>query len=126
MNKYSLVSIAVVSSIMLSGCGSNSDSTPAIGEALTQATENVDFDFDLSALLDKVVAPGETTDGQSLLNDALILSDAASLMTGTMVVENLDSSQSEIHNWTVNLDENDLSNVTSFKSLVLEPRNWYQ
>jgi hypothetical protein len=114
MNKYSLVSIAVAGSIVLSACG-NSNSVPSIGQAQSEETENVDFDFDLTALLDSVVPAGEP------LNDELLLSDEASLMTGTMLVEDLDTNEVQSHSWTVNLDENDLANVTSLKSLVLEP-----
>jgi hypothetical protein len=114
MNKYSLVSIAVAGSIVLSACG-NSNSVPNIGQAQSEETENVDFDFDLTALLDSVVPAGEP------LNDELLLSDEASLMTGTMLVEDLDTNEVQSHSWTVNLDENDLANVTSLKSLVLEP-----
>ena len=118
MNKYSLVSIAMAGSIMLSACGGSSNSNPDIGQAQPELTENVDFDFDVSALLD-TVGPSEEP-----LNDALLLSDEASLMTGTMLVEDLVSNEVESHSWTVNLDENDLANVTSFKSLVLEPSSY--
>ena len=45
-------------------------------------------------------------------------------MTGTMLVEDLDSNEIETHSWTVNLDENNLSNVESLKSLVLEPSSY--
>ena len=120
MNKYSLVSMAVVGGLMLTACGgsSNSNNDPDIGQAQPEATENVDFDFDLSALLDSVVPSGE------VLNDALFFNDEASLMTGTMLVEDLDSNEIETHSWTVNLDENNLSNVESLKSLVLEPSSY--
>ncbi len=118
MNKYSLVSIAIAGSIVLSACGGSSNSNPDIGQAQPEETENVDFDFDLSALLDNVGASAEP------LNDALLLNDEASLMTGTMVVEDLGSNEVESHSWTINLDENDLANVTSFKSLVLEPSSY--
>ena len=118
MNKYSLVSIAMAGSVILSACGGSSNSNPDIGQAQPELTENVDFDFDLSALLD-TVGPSEEP-----LNDALLLSDEASLMTGTMLVEDLVSNEVESHSWTVNLDENDLANVTSFKSLVLEPSSY--
>jgi hypothetical protein len=118
MTKYSLVSIAMASSIMLSACGGSSNSNPDIGQAQAGITENVDFDFDVSALLD-TVGPSEQP-----LNDALLLSDDASLMTGTMLVEDLVSNEVESHSWTVNFDENDLANVTSFKSLVLEPSSY--
>jgi len=95
MNKYSLVSIAMVGSIMLSACGGSSNSNPDIGQAQSELTENVDFDFDVSALLD-TVGPS-----QEPLNDALLLSDEASLMTGTMLVEDLVSNEVESHSWTV-------------------------
>ena len=53
MNKYSMVSIAVVSSIILSACGGGSSiNEPGIGQALAIETENVNFDFNFSALLD--------------------------------------------------------------------------
>ncbi len=116
MNNNSLLSIAVAGTLMLSACGGNSNNEPAIGQAQAQATENVDFDFDLSALLETVV-PGAP------LNDAILFDDA-SLMSGTMLVEDLNSNEIETHSWTVNLDENNLSNVTSFKSLVLEPSSY--
>jgi len=118
MNKYSLLSIAVAGSIMLSACGGSSNSNPEIGQAQPAETENVDFDFDLSALLGSVVPAGEP------LNDGLLSNDEASLMTGTMLVEDLDSNEVESHNWTINLDENNLANVTSLKSLVLEPSSY--
>ena len=119
MNKYSMVSIAVVSSIILSACGGGSSiNEPGIGQALAIETENVNFDFNFSALLDSVVQSGEP------LNEGLLSGDESSLMTGTMLVEDLESNEVENLSWTVSLDDNNLTNVTSFQSLVLEPSSY--
>ena len=117
MKHISLACIALSGGVLLSACG-GSGGTPGLGQALPADTQDVEFDFDVSALLDREIKP-------TLQNDASVFSnDAAALMTGTMLVENLDTAETQSHSWTVNLDENDLTNVTSLKSLVLEPANY--
>ena len=118
MNKYSMVSIAVVGSIILSACGGSSINEPDIGQAQAIETENVNFDFNFSALLGSVVQSGEP------LNEGLLSGDESSLITGTMLVEDLESNEVENHSWTVSLDDHNLTNVTSFQSLVLEPSSY--
>lgn len=112
--------------LALSACGDssqpihNSQNLPGFTEPSTGAAQGisrqVSFDFNISALLEKEI--------QSPQNDRTIKALAANLMTGTLQVENLDTAEVESHPWTINLDENDLGNVQSLKTIALEPANY--
>jgi len=118
MKKKIITAMMLSGSLVLTACGGGgSGDTPEIGQALENQQQDVDFDFDFSALLDKEINP-------AIQDDFSILADDQALMTGSMLVENLDSTEIENHSWIINLDENDLTNVTSLKTLVLEPANY--
>lgn len=109
----------VSTTLALSACGGSSSQntshqhTPSIAgaEALQQ---EVAFDLDFTALLEKELVSGVFDDQGS----------AANLMSGSMKVTNLANGEVEFFPWTVNIDENNLANVQSFQSLVLEPGDY--
>ena len=45
-------------------------------------------------------------------------------MTGTLQAENLDNGDIESYPWTINIDESDLTNVQSLKTIVLDPASY--
>lgn len=94
--------------------GSEQSNTPAVGEA-NQASQEVAFDLAFSAVLSQQI---ESVNG--VLDDF----SGVNLLNGSMQVENFDAGTSEAFSWTVNLDEDDLSNVQSLKTLQLAPGNY--
>jgi len=79
-----------------------------------QASQEVAFDMSFSAVLSQQI---ESENG--VFDDVTV-----NLLTGSMQVENLDEGTSEVFSWTVNLDEDNLSNVQSLKTLQLAPGNY--
>ena len=118
----------LTSLISLTACGGNSsqdqaqentppvattENSPPVAAAETQQQE-VTFDVDLSALLVNEIVPGTFEDQPS----------EANLLQGAMQVTNLVNGDISSFPWTVNVDENDLANVQSFQTLVLEPGSY--
>jgi len=115
----------LVFTFALSACGKSSDTgveqngnanvgVPELGQAQPIGQE-VAFDLGFSAVLSQQIQatnPGIFDDFQ------------VNLLNGSMLVDNLDDSTSETFSWTVNLDESDLSNVQSLKTLQLKPGNY--
>jgi hypothetical protein len=117
----------LASALVLSACGgssqpvNNSQNLPGLSEPSSApaqgVTRQVSFDFNISALLEKEV-------NSNTGSDRSVKALAANLMTGTLQVENLDTLDVESHPWTVNLDESDLTNVQSLKTIALTPANY--
>lgn len=112
---YILISV-LCSVLTLNACG-KSDSPPdtveiPTAEAAEETGVNVAFDYRYSALLTKKI-------DNSLFDDFV-----ANIISGTMEIENLDTSSIETVPWSVNLDKNDLNNIQSLKSLQLTPANY--
>lgn len=114
--------------VVLGACSSKSDpgntpeSIPDVSQAQQLEQEvvpeqEVGFDFSFSALLSQRIE----TDSPNFLND---FSTQVNLINGSMQVDNLDDGTSESYAWTVNLDENDLANVQSLRTLQLKPGNY--
>lgn len=118
---FRLQSIILLSVLSLGACG-NSPGTTQVNEtpatAQAQALEQIiEFDYNFNAFFKQEVKT-------SIQNDFTAKASGSSIITGTIQVENLQSSEIESHSWSVSLNDSDLSEVSSLKTLLLEPADY--
>jgi len=118
------------------GCGADSSSS-LNGEKVNAAAQEVSFDYNFSSVVTQELATikamqssnstpkslaGQETGANT--NVGILSIQASDLMTGILTVTNADSGDVEVHNWAIYMDEADLNDVQSQKTLALVPGDY--
>jgi len=107
--------LILCSSLLFSAC-SQAPQTNEPAAAAANAEQSVAFDLDLSAM--------HTDPSQNVFNDFTVKAVSPDLVNGTMTITDLDTLESVDYPWSVILDENNLANVQSLRTLSLAPAQY--
>jgi hypothetical protein len=117
----------------LAGCGAGvgvepvptpDGGPPAVGSASSATQSELAFELTFSAQLQRIVDSGLSNDPASAPRNNQILALSPEVLTGFMLVENLDSGETESHPWRIRVGEDYFQDTESLTSLNLNPGNY--
>jgi hypothetical protein len=128
ITKKIILASSLTASLLLTGCGSgssgsseqagNSGSTKGTSSSQENTAEQeVSFDYKFSSIITQELAASEA-------NSGVLSVQAADLITGNLTVTNTDSGVVDVQAWAIYIDEADLNDVQSQKTLALVPGNY--
>jgi hypothetical protein len=133
ITKKIILATSLMASLLLTGCGSGSSGSSESAESSgsTKGTsgsqsnavaQKVSFNYKFSSIVTQELAASEANQDSS--NSGVLSIQAADLMTGNLTVTNTDSGVVDVQAWAVYIDEADLNDVQSQKTLALVPGNY--
>lgn len=146
--KARIIVTSLMMSLLLVGCGSGSSSSSngssnSSGEKDTAAVQKqeVSFDYDFSSVVTQELATVKAIQSSEITpknlaantgsseagtntNRGILSIQASDLMTGNLTVTNIDSGVVDVQAWAIYMDEANLNDVQSQKTLALVPGSY--
>lgn len=133
MTRKIILTTSLIGSLLLTACGGGSSGSSEQAESSggtkgtntsqgKTAAQEVSFDYQFSSIVTQELVTTSSTEANIKVGALSV--KASDLMTGNLTVTNTDSGVVDVQAWAIYIDEADLNDVQSQKTLALVPGNY--